>query len=361
MTSINTTIKSLGSKAAEVARVLRERIDAGVYTGQLPVIAVLAEEFGVNERTVMRGIALLEEEGLLLRKRGAGTFVTRLKRQRTHTIGAVFGGVSAPLGAQLAQGMQDVAGAAQYGLTLSGYGADQASQVERVRNLVERNQVDGLVLWLAGAEARQEAFSYLQTENIPFVMIPDYYPGLHETVHTVSGNEHGATSDVMTHLLGQGHREIAFATDTAKHDSASLWHRYDEYCHSLKIAGLTPREPFHVHYPAGDLEGDPEATEELRKVTAVFCETDRVAAGLHRICVREGIRIPGDLAVVGFDNSDIAKMLNLSSVEQHYEMIGQKAVELLLEELDGNLKQPTHLEVESELVIRGSSLKKKKQ
>lgn len=357
MTSINTSINGSGSKATEVAKVLRERIDAGTYTGQLPGMAVLAEEFGVNERTVMRGVALLEDEGLLLRKRGAGTFVTRLKRQRSHTIGVVFGGVSAPLGAQLAQGMQDAAGAAQQGLTLSGYGADQASQMDRIRNMVERNQVDGLVLWLVGTTAPQEAINYLKTENIPFVMVPDYSPELHETVHTVSGNEHGSTSDVMMHLLGQGHRDVAFATDAEKNESVSQWHRYDEYCHSLKIAGLTPLEPLQIYYRDGDLEEDPQIAEELRKVTAVFCETDRVASGLHRICVREGIRIPEDLAVVGFDNSDIAEMLNLSSVEQHFEMIGQKAVELLLEELDGNLKQPTHLEVESELVIRGSSLK----
>lgn len=358
MTSINTFIVTSGSKAAEVAKVLRERIEAGTYTGQLPGMAALAEEFGINERTVMRGVAVLEDEGLLMRKRGHGTFVTRLKRQRTHNIGVVFGGVSAPLGSQLAEGMQAAAGAAQHGLILSGYGADQDSQMERVRNMVERNQVDGLVLWLVGEEVPKEAITYLQSENVPLVMVPDFYPEFHENVHTVSGTEHGATSDVMTHLLGQGNRDIAFASDSVKKKSISHWHRYDEYCHSLKLAGISPHEPLTVSYENCNSEADAQVAEELKEVSAVFCETDRIAAGIHRICTREGICIPTDLAVVGFDNSKIAEMLDLSSVEQHFEQIGHKAVELLLEELEGNLEKPTYLEVESELVIRGSSVRK---
>ena len=93
----------------------------------------------------------------------------------------------------------------------------------------------------------------------------------------------------------------------------------------------------------------------LRAATAVICETDRVAALLHRVCMRTGIRVPEDLAMVGFDNSDIARWLDLTSVEQHFETIGRKAVEVLLSEIDGNLTEPVHEEVEAELVIRGSS------
>ena len=94
---------------------------------------------------------------------------------------------------------------------------------------------------------------------------------------------------------------------------------------------------------------------QKNEVTAAFCETDRVAAMVHQACVREGIRVPEDLAVVGYDNIDLARWLNLTTVEQHFEEIGRKAVKLLLDDIEGNLAEPVHLEVTSELIIRGST------
>lgn len=363
MTTLNTINLGTGTKSTEVADVLRERIEQKVYTDKLPGMAILAENFGVNVRTVMRGVAALEREGVLTRKRGQGTFITRLKRPRTHTIGAVFGGIVAPLGAQLAAGMQMAAETADQGLTLSSYGNKRGSQMERIQNLVERNQVDGLVLWLIGIEVEKEAVAYLKNENIPFVLVPDYEPGnpRYMDVHTVSGADRGATADVMMHLMGQGHRDIAFAGDFKYGESIFHQHRYDEYCRTLSLAGLSPRKGLNVPYDVEMPPTDARILAQLKTVTAVFCETDRVASAVHRICVREGIRIPDDLAVVGFDNSQVAEMLGISSVEQNFERIGQKAVELLLDDVEGNLLHPTHLEEESELIIRGSSVKNRPQ
>jgi LacI family repressor for deo operon, udp, cdd, tsx, nupC, and nupG len=96
----------------------------------------------------------------------------------------------------------------------------------------------------------------------------------------------------------------------------------------------------------------------LRDVTAAFCETDRVAAVVHQACVREGIRVPHDLSIVGYDNSDLARCLDLTSVEQHFDEIGRQAVQLLLDDLDGKLAGPTHRSVDSELIIRGSTARR---
>jgi DNA-binding LacI/PurR family transcriptional regulator len=255
--------------------------------------------------------------------------------------------------------MQAAADSAHEGLTLSSYGGELETQPARVRNLVERNRVDGLVLWLAGEGAQRQAMTYLREENVPFVLVPDYEPAIHRDLHTVSGADAGATADVMTHLLGQGHREIAFVGDWREGESIYHRHRYGQYRRSLEVAGLTVREGIRLADSQSAPESDPALVAALRTVTAAFCETDSVAALVHRVCIREGIRVPHDLAVVGFDNSDIARWLDLTSVEQHFEMIGRKAVELLLDDIEGKLTRPTHLEVPAELVIRGSSVRKK--
>ncbi len=345
------------TKSIEVANILRKRIDRGDYAAQLPGMNVLARELGVNGRTVMRGVEALEAEGVVKRVPCQGTFVTRLRRERTNTIGAVLIAPAAPPGSQLVAGMQSAAGEASQALALKAYSGKDGTQLPKIRDLVGRARVDGLVLWLP-AETEREAIAYLQGQNVPCVLVPEPDLEIAKDVHTVSNADSGAAADVMTHLIGLGHRDIAFVGEASMGETVYRRHRYGQYCRSLGIAGLTPRDALNiagVHARDEVPELDPEGVAALREVTAVFCETDRVAAIVHQACVREGIRIPDDLAVVGYDNIDLARWLNLTTVEQHFEEIGRKAVKLLLDDIEGNLAEPVHLEVTSELIIRGST------
>jgi len=345
------------TKSTEVANILRKRIDRGDYTNQLPGMNVLASELGVNGRTVMRGVEALEAEGVVKRLPSQGTFVTRLRRERTNTIGAVLIDPGVPPGSQLVAGMQAVAGEASQALALNSYSAEDGTQLPTIRDLVERMRVDGLVLWLP-VETQGEAIAYLQGQNVPCVLVPEPDLETAKDMHTVSNADSGAAADVMTHLIGLGHRDIAFVCEASERETVYRRHRSGQYRRSLEIGGLTPRDALKIAIPhsADDVpELAPEGVAALHEVTAVFCETDRVAAMVHQACVREGIRIPNDLAVVGYDNIDLARWLDLTTVEQHFEKIGREAVNLLLDDIEGKLTEAVHLQVTSELIIRGST------
>ncbi len=265
--------------------------------------------------------------------------------------------LAAPPGSQLVAGMQSAAGEASQALALKSYSGKNGTQLPKIRELVTHARVDGLVLWLP-SETEREAIAYLQDLNVPCVLVPEPDLEIAKDVHTVSNADSGAAADVMTHLIGLGHRDIAFVKEASRRETVYRRHRYGQYRRSLGIAGLTPREALSIampHAPDDVPELDPAGVAALREVTAVFCETDRVAAMVHQACVREGMRIPDDLAVVGYDNINIARWLNLTSVEQHFEEIGRKAVQLLLDDIEGNLSEPMHVEVKSELIIRGST------
>jgi len=253
--------------------------------------------------------------------------------------------------------MQSAAGEASQALALKSYSGKNGTQLPKIRELVTHARVDGLVLWLP-SETEREAIAYLQDLNVPCVLVPEPDLEIAKDVHTVSNADSGAAADVMTHLIGLGHRDIAFVKEASRRETVYRRHRYGQYRRSLGIAGLTPREALSIampHAPDDVPELDPAGVAALREVTAVFCETDRVAAMVHQACVREGMRIPDDLAVVGYDNINIARWLNLTTVEQHFEEIGRKAVQLLLDDIEGNLSEPMHVEVKSELIIRGST------
>ena len=70
---------------------------------------------------------------------------------------------------------------------------------------------------------------------------------------------------------------------------------------------------------------------------------------------RAGIRVPSDLAVTGYDNTPVAHHMGLTSVEQHFERIGEAALSLLVDEIDGKTTAPVHLTVNSELIVRQST------
>jgi len=108
-------------------------------------------------------------------------------------------------------------------------------------------------------------------------------------------------------------------------------------------------------------DGEESAEKLLRvksKPTAVFCANDLLALGLMRGLSKHGITIPGDFALVGYDDVEFASMLStpLTTIRQPKYELGSKATELLLEEArDPHTHQHQHIMYEPELIVRASS------
>jgi LacI family transcriptional regulator len=222
-------------------------------------------------------------------------------------------------------------------------------EVEQIQQILERQKVDGFVLWPTwNVEKHSRAIEYLKDEKIPFVVVPDADLDVFGDCNTVSNSESTASNDVMTHLIGRGYQKIHFAHHGNILGEVFNTLRYQQYRKCMELAGLTPQTALDA------AEGDINA-ENLRQADAVFCATDDVAVQVIRTCLAEGIRVPADLAVVGYDNTKTARDLELSSVEQHFEQIGTMAVELLLQDIEGEPDGPKHLSAEPELIIRKSS------
>ena len=116
----------------------------------------------------------------------------------------------------------------------------------------------------------------------------------------------------------------------------------------MKVAGLPVAEPLVV--------GKDEAlVAQLRQCDAVFCATDTLACTVMRVCLAAGLRVPGELLVTGYDNTPAAELIGLTTVEQHFERIGEQAVSILLDDIEGRVSAPVHRIVRSELITRAST------
>ena len=155
------------------------------------------------------------------------------------------------------------------------------------------------------------------------------------------------------HLLGLGHRRLAFCGVDQRHDMAwSAVHRVEGFRAELQAAGLDPADHPVLLPPYGRHGG--EVVAQLltagARPTAIQVESDEIAFGLLPALARAGLHVPDDVSVVGFDDHDLAESYGLSTVAQPVQRMGELAGRLVSELVAG--AAPSSVDVDTKLVLR---------
>ncbi|RLE29689.1 LacI family transcriptional regulator [Candidatus Acetothermia bacterium] len=216
--------------------------------------------------------------------------------------------------------------------------------------LVAEGRVDGLIL--AGCELPPELI-YRARELVPVVVVDNSLPGIDSVaIDNVRGAE-----QAVAHLIAQGHRRIAFVTETL--DNLSFSERFQGYRRALTAHGL----PVDEELVAEGVPGSECGYVAFRKLlhlerlpNAVFAANDEAAAGAIRAIKEAGLKVPDDIAVVGFDDGALAPHTDppLTSVRVFRHHMGRWAVLRLLELLKEPDSPPIEIRVSTSLVVRGS-------
>jgi LacI family transcriptional regulator len=225
----------------------------------------------------------------------------------------------------------------------------------RARELSQRLAPDGVVL-LPPLSDDMALLGALQDLGLPVVRV-----GPDETAATacVRIDDVSAARQMTEHLLGLGHRRIGFIQGHPEH--ASSVHRLQGYREAMRARNLTPRSsdlvPGFYTLESGmraarELLGQPPA----ERCTAIFAGNDDMAAGCLAVAHELGIAVPGELSVVGFDDTYVAAMLQppLTTVHQPIYDIGFAAANLLLKSLrEGEF--PASVQLSHRIVERQST------
>jgi diguanylate cyclase (GGDEF)-like protein/PAS domain S-box-containing protein len=240
-------------------------------------------------------------------------------------------------------------------------GIQQATRAAGLRLLVAQRPKDSTYpLTIAsnlvsGWIAMRQSYSadILAASGVPTVVISGSAPA---AVSIAPDNQSGMRAAVR-HLIAHGHRRIAFVGRQANPD---IRERFAGYCDALAEAGL-PLDPQLVFQALDEL--DVSGWEIARRLielgmpcTAIAAATDMLAIGLIEVLQRAGYRFPEDLAIIGFD--DILQSQThdppLSTVRQPLEMLGGRAVEMLVDLIAGREAPPSPTRVETLLITRRS-------
>ncbi|MBN9100211.1 MULTISPECIES: LacI family DNA-binding transcriptional regulator [unclassified Pseudonocardia] len=320
---------------------------AGVSLGT--VSNVLNRPERVSDRTRRRVETAIETLGFVRNESAR-----QLRGGGSRTLAYVVLDTSNPFFTDVARGIQETADAQGLVVYLCNSGDDPHRQAAYL-DLLEQQRVEGVLI--TPADAADPGIAALARRGMPVVVVdrgagPDRCS---VTVDDVLGGDLATT-----HLLDIGHERIAFIGGPRA--LGQVADRIAGAERALARAGrgaLTVLETTHLDVSEGRRAGERLiGLPAARRPTAAFCANDLLALGLLQQMVRLGLRVPEDMAIVGYDDIEFAEAaaVPLTSVSQPRHLLGRTAAELLLAEAHGGADHE-HRQVvfDPELVVRTST------
>lgn len=277
-----------------------------------------------------------------------------LRTRVTHVIGVVVSDITNPFFATLVRGAEDAAIEAGYSLIVCNSDEDLGKEDLYV-NMLRRRRMDGLLI-APVRDGASPAVRELSRSGMPFVFIDRKAKGI-AADSVLSDNFRGAYL-ATSHLIERGHERIGIVLGIP--GATTTEERYAGYRAALREAGVGgDRElvAFGEYRTNGGYRCARGFLARRRPPTAIFSTNNLMTLGVLKALFAAGIRVPREMAVIGFDDLEWAEMGQppLTVVTQRPYEIGNRAVKLLLERLGGYRGEPREIRVPVDLLVRGST------
>lgn len=322
----------------------------------------LAEIYDVSLITIKKAVSELINQGILYSRVGKGTYVaneTDGKRLTDHkTIGLVLSSIKSPYFSLIVHGIEQKASQEDYSILLG----NSSGEIEKEENQVQRfldMGVDGLIVAsMTRNYSHENSISRLHRSKFPYVMVS--YVNDKDIYYVGTDQEKGAFL-ATEHLIQCGYETIGYLSGEQDNLLGKL--RKKGYVEALKKYERPYNKDFVYYFPlarewndyqSGYLIGQEFSATSLRP-RALFIYNDLAALGFQEAVFKNGLKIPEDVAIVGFDDIERSRYptVPLTTVRQPTTKIGILAVEKLVR-LINNLPVNVQTILEPELVIRES-------
>jgi len=342
---------------------------------QIPSEAQLSKHLDISRTTVRLALQHAEIEKLIVREPGRGTFVAQQIKPLTNPpklIAFITNWSEPSTHKSLLTGAESAAKAHNYRIVFCN-SRNAAEEQEILQSLIQ-DTISGVLLWPNANSLATYAniFDQYQQRNIPIVCMDR--PIQHSTFDCVTSDNYDSSLKLMSHLLALGHCEIAFLSHRQM-GIQPVKERYQAYQDAMQQAGLSPHTPLLIgpenQENAEALEAvayqndQNQYTRELinimqstaDSVTAIFAVNNIMALFAIRVLHHLEIKIPEEMSVACFDDTDAWLITNkpLTTVVQDMHRIGQRAIQHLIRRMEGYSGPPAYDVVPSQLVIRQST------
>lgn len=355
-------------KSAPLYRQIADSIRSEIVSGKLKVGDQLGSHhnlvrrYGVSLITVKRALHELRNEEVLYSRAGKGTYVSQRPKKKaatsSKTIGLVLTDLKSPFFSMIVHGIEEHASTKGYSLIISNSSQQRSKEENLLRHLYAIG-VDGLlVVSMTHEYTASDFLRKIHSEQYPYVMVsyvkdPDIY---------YVGTNHEQGGFLATkHLIDCGYRKIGFINGETGNLVGEL--RHTGFVRALKESRLQPLEQYMYRLRLKGEWHDYDSGYEVGiafagladRPEAMFIYNDLSALGFQQAVLDKGLRLPEDVAIVGFDGIDRGQYapVPLTTIQQPFDQIGAAAVENLTRRIEGHSATIKTI-LEPTLVVRES-------
>lgn len=276
----------------------------------------------------------------------------RQKGGRRHLFGLILPDIQNPFNAELARGIEDVAYANEFAVMLCN-SDDKFKKEEFYLNVMRAESVDGVIL--PPNQESDAAVLDLIDRGMPVVIIDRALQDA--DVDTVEVDNFGGALEAVTHLIERGHKRIAHISGPESISNSRSRRR--GYKQALKDAGISVEPDYILEGDWKQKTGRAYASQLLElptPPTALFVSNNLMAVGALEAIHQKGLKVPNDIALIGFDDLPWAEALDppLTVVRQPAYEVGQQAAEILLNRLNNPDAPIEKRRLKPQLVLRKS-------
>jgi LacI family transcriptional regulator len=306
----------------------------------------------ISEATTKRVTLLAKELGYQPNNMAAG-----LRRGRSNMLGVVVPHIDGNFFSQVVKGIEAAASKAGYHVLICQSNEDVVHERENLETLMNA-QVEGILVSLSRTTREFKHFEKVRKRDIPMVFFDRILEG--HDVNAVVLDDRAGGYRATKHLLEQGYRRIAHFGGPQHLNIYK--HRRQGYEDALREAGL-PIDEELILFNDMKLENGAAHMKLLLALPqppdAVFSSSDFAAAGALQVLAERGLRVPEDMGLVGFSNELFSRLMvpQLTSIDQHCELMGRSATRLLLQIMEEreHYFAPRHVVLQPDLFVRASS------
>ncbi|MBL0744510.1 LacI family DNA-binding transcriptional regulator [Chryseolinea lacunae] len=278
-----------------------------------------------------------------------------LKQQKTNTIGVIIPETMNRFFAHAVGGIQKVSDMAGVNVMICQSNESYISEKNNLHSLVS-SRVDGLIVSISRETDRTDHFKPIIDRGIPMVFFDRICQDIDAS--QVYTDNYEIAFEGTEHLILQGYRRIAFVAGP-QHLFNSR-NRLQGYVDALKKHNLPVRESYivHSHYRSDKVEEYTRYLMQLpQRPDAVFAINDYAAIEMMHIMKKSGLKIPDDIAFLGFNNESMCRFVEppLSSIDHPAHDMGAAAAEILITQIRHQNLKPENRIIKSKLVIREST------
>lgn len=348
----------------------RERLMDELRAHGSITVRTLAAELGVSELTIRRDVNALAEQGLVSRVHGGAVLPSPLERTATEQLAGnrhTFGMVVPSLDyywPQVISGARSEAEAQQVRLVVRGSSYDAEDNRRQVQALLAMDGISGIIVAPdTSGEAGHDLLRWLNSVPVPVVLAERRSPTVipaHRLEWVATDHAFGAGMAVR-HLWQEGHRVIGCLTDSDSPTSHHVVRGWRQAVTALSISERALHADSAGRKENGQRSGhfdDVLAKCRETGTTGLLVHSDTQAVALVQHCLDRGVTVPGELAVVAYDD-EVAYLAEpaISAVRPPKHYVGRVAVQMLAARIAEGRRRPVHrLELNPDLIVRDSSL-----